>query len=61
MAKISRFYEVETEEKARALLRAEADNWTWLSKEEKDHVVEATAERTETKFGPVYHISFSRV
>ena len=43
------------ENEARELLRAEVENWTWMSRERKEEIISSAAfSRTETRFGPMF-------
>ena len=60
MAKFKyKYFECDTGDDARQLLKAEVANWTWLSEEAKANVVKnAIVKRSETRFGPVYQVAF---
>jgi len=56
-----KYYEVNSEEEARETLAVEANNWTWLSREQKEELVaNADVNRTDTKYGPVFQVIYEK-
>lgn len=57
---ITRHFDCKSESQAREKLAAEVENWTWLTRKRKSGIVaEATIERTETKYGPVFTMTIA--
>jgi len=54
-----KYFECGTANEASKLLNNEIANWTWLSKEAKANIVRsAIFVKSETKFGPVYQVTY---
>ena len=52
-------YGFNTEEEAIRSLREEVNNWTWLSRAEKDEIVkDAKVTEGQNRFGPIFSIEF---
>ncbi len=59
MKQITRFFDVETEKEAREAVKAEVKNFSWLNLADKAVIVaEATFEKYNTKYGPLFITKF---
>lgn len=62
MKVLTKWFECASEEEARQMLAQKIRNWTWLSRESKEAVVRAaTFERSDTRLGPIYKVTYREI